>query len=146
MRSTRFLLALCLVTACATPQKLATPSGRPEVFIANATRKAALDAIVAAKLQKGLEIKSATHYAVTAAGKVQGSLGASLLFGSRYDSTPEARITYSVVDVPGGIRVYSRVDMVTNPGSGFERSTDITDQMATRLQAELEELSTQLAR
>ena len=147
MRATPFLLALCLVASCAhPPQKLSTPSGRPEVFIQNATGKQAIDAIVAAKLQKGIEIKSVTDYSVIAQAKIQGSLGASLLFGSRYDSNPDARITYNVVNVSGGIRVFSRVEMLTNPGSAFERSSDITDQMGTQLQSELEEFRARLAR
>ena len=147
MRALTYLLATCLLASCATqPQKLATPSGRPEVYIANATPKEAIDAITAAKLQKGLAIKSVNDYAVTFATRIEGSLSGSLLFGSSYDRNPEARFTYTVVNVPGGIRVYSKIEMVTNPGSAFERSSDITTQMAVRMQSELEELRAQLAR
>ena len=132
-----------LLAGCAAPQqqqRLATPSGNPEIVVPNATRKAVIDRIVASKLEKGMQIKSVSDYGVVVGKKMDNNLMASLVYGSRYDSTPEGRITYSVVEVPEGIRVFSRTEIVTNPGSAFEQVSDVTQNVSGQMQAELESL------
>jgi hypothetical protein len=139
----RFLaitLAAVLAGCAAPPKPLGTPSGRPEVIISGATKKQVADAIVAGALAKGSQIKSVTEYAVVLTQRVQGNLGASLVYGSRYDSTPEVRVTLNMVDVTGGVRVYARGEMVTNPGSAFERVNDVTVHHAENLQTSLADL------
>jgi hypothetical protein len=133
MRRCLIVVVIGLLAACATPQqRLATPSGNPEIIIPNATRKAVIDKIVAEKLEKGMQVKSVNDYGVVVGKKIEDNLMASIAFGSRYDSTPEARITYNVVEVPGGVRVFSRLEVVTNPGSAFERTSDLTAGHARR--------------
>jgi hypothetical protein len=46
---------------------------------------------------------------------------ASALMGSRYDSQPNARITYNVNQFQNKTRVVASFSIVTNPGSSFER-------------------------
>jgi hypothetical protein len=139
-------MLLALLMGCAAPrQPLNTASGHPEILIANVSKKQVIDRIVASKLEKGVKIKSITDYAVIVAGKVD-SFWARFAYGSRYDPTPEARITYTVVETGTGVKVFSRAEMVTNPGSGFERVSDATAQVASELQAELETLPAALAR
>lgn len=130
---------LSVVTGCATPpQRLATPSGNPEIVIPNSTRKLVIDKLVADKLEKGMQVKSVNDYGVVVGKKVDSSFMASFLYGSRYDSTPEARITYNVVETRDGVKVFSRAEMVTNPGSAYERVSDITQNISGQMQDELE--------
>lgn len=133
-------LGVSLIAACAAPpqQRLSTPSGNPETIFPNTTRKAVIDQIVASKLEKGMQVKTVSDYSVVVGKKVDNNFMASFLYGSRYDSTPEVRLTYNVVEVAGGVRVFSRMEIVTNPGSAFERVSDLTSQYAAQLQAELE--------
>jgi hypothetical protein len=120
-------LSLALFAGCAAPPPpLATTSGRPEVTIAGASKKQVIDAIVAGALEKGSQVRSVNDYGVVLARRDDSNLGAAILFGSRYDAVPESRMHLNVVEVPGGIRVFGRAEMVTNPGSAFERVTDIT--------------------
>ena len=150
LRSTLIFILLAMLSACAAPpqqqQYLATASGNPEIVIANATRKAVIDKINAAKLEKGMQVKSVNDYGVVVGKKVDNNFMASFLYGSRYDSTPEARITYNVVEVPGGIRVFSRTEIITNPGSSFERVSDLTQNVASQMQSELEQLRDSFAK
>jgi hypothetical protein len=132
-----------ILVSCAIPQqqKLATPSGNPEIIISNVTRKAVIDRLIEAKLQMGMQLKSVSDYSVVFGQKADTSnFMASLAYGSRYDPTPEARITYNVVEIANGVRVFSRLEVVTNPGSGFERVSDRTQSYAQKMQNELVQL------
>lgn len=130
-----------LVVGCVAPQpRLNTASGKPEILIPGTSKKQVIDKIVSDKLEKGMQIKSVTDYGVVATMKVEGSPMASFVYGSRYDSTPEVRITYSVVDSGYFVKVFSRVEMITNPGSGYERASDLTDSYGAQMQSELEGL------
>ncbi|MGE0388449.1 MAG: hypothetical protein AB7Q97_27305 [Gammaproteobacteria bacterium] len=140
--------AVALVfTGCAmeppkSPAFVATP--RAQFFIAGVTKKQAIDEIVAGKLSRGMTIREVNDYGVTVAAPINNSILASIIYGSSYDRTPEARIHYNVVDHEDGVRIYSRAEMVTNPGSGFERSTDVTASIARELQQELWDLRTKI--
>ena len=135
------VVAVWLVTACTAPeQKLKTASGNPEIVIAGVTQKQVIDQIVAIKLQKGMQIRSVNDYGVTVSKRIGESFMASLVYGSSYDSNPEARITYNVVEDGDAVRVYSRTEIITNPGSGFEKSTDVTANLAGQMQDELRKL------
>lgn len=129
---------------CAAPpvQSLGTASGRPEIVI-HATKKQVVDVIVARALSRGSQVRSVSDYAVVLARRADGNFAASLLYGSRYDSTPEARIHLNLVDVPEGVRVFARGEMVTNPGTGFERVSDMTAAAAGQLQSSLREIAAQ---
>jgi hypothetical protein len=135
-----WLTALLLVGGCATAPPLQTPSQRPEVTISGATKKEILDVLVAEMLANGAQIKQMNDYSVVF-GKRDSSLSGALLFGSKYDSTPEMRITYNMVETGKAIRVFCNAAMVTNPGSGFERVNDVTGgKLAHEIQAMLERL------
>lgn len=74
-------------------------------------------------LSKGFNIKSTNDYSMVF-GKPLENIGASLLLGSTYDVTPEHRVTVSIVDLINGVRVVLTNQIITNPGSAFERVTD----------------------
>lgn len=146
MRTTNFfslfilLMAILVVSGCATVPPLQTPSQRPEVTISGSTKKEIFDILVNEMLASGAQIKQMNDYSVVFA-KRDTSLGGSILYGSRYDSTPEMRITYNLVEINGATRVFCNAAMVTNPGSGFERVNDVTGgKLAYEIQAMLERL------
>lgn len=119
------LLSAFLVACAAPPQPLATLSGRPEKVFTGLTKKQVTDAIVASALSRGSQVKSVSEYSVVLARRADNSMAAQILFGSSYDSVPEARVTLNLVDVPGGVQVYGRGEMITNPGSAYERVTPL---------------------
>lgn len=59
-------------------------------------------------------------------GKRLTGFGAALLYGSKYDSFPEQRVTFLVLQEGSDIRVMAKSEIVTNPGSAFERVSDNT--------------------
>ncbi|XGB40244.1 MAG: hypothetical protein LVT47_06005 [Cyanobacteria bacterium LVE1205-1] len=128
------------------PPRLQTECGNPEIVIEGVTKKQVIDQIVSSKLEKGMQIKNVNDYGVTVSKRIDDSFIASLLYGSRYDSYPEARITYNVVEQGASVKVYSRIEIITNPGSGFEKSSDVTASHATQMQSELEQLKGKFAK
>jgi hypothetical protein len=112
-------------------------------MIPNATKKQVADAIVASALRKGSQIRNVSDYGVTLAKRAEGNIGMAILYGSRYDSVPEGRIHLNMVDVPGGVLVYGRAEIVTNPGSGFERINDVTSSAGQQIQTSLQDIRSQ---
>lgn len=136
--------ALALVTGCAAPQApLNTRSGKPEIFIEGVTRQQVADELVDSLSGQGLTMRTVSDYQIVA-GQLAGDLGARVLHGSRYDSVPEYRLSYTMVELPGGVRVYGRAAIVTNPGSGFERVNDMTERVKHDVQDMLNRLRSQL--
>ncbi len=129
-----------VLTGCAAAPPLNTPSGRPEVFIAGARPQQVIDTVIARAAAKGSKIKAVTAYSVTIA-RTQDNMLSALAYGSRYDRFPESRSTVTVVGTPTGTIAYAAVEMVTNPGSAFEKTNDITDVAGGALQASLEEVA-----
>lgn len=145
----KWLLALFLVFAlsgCATPPPpLGTPTGRPEVTVQGVTKKQVIDTIVSRSVIRGNQIKSVNEYGVVLGRRVDG-VGAAMLYGSRYDSKPEARVHINVIDdAPGAVRVFARAEMITNPGSAYERVNDVTDGFGNELMTSLRDIAAQLA-
>lgn len=154
------LWSLTILTACApvsptkTSNLLQTPSGRPEVTIKGATRKQFLAVLVPHMLSLRFDqgdadpwqVKQINEFSAVFGSRVR-TIGGSLFFGSRYDSYPEARMTFNFVDVVDGIQVFGNVGMVTNPGSAFEKVTDMTaGQGAQEVQSTLELMRGKLQR
>lgn len=129
-----------VLTGCASAPPLNTPSGRPEVFIAGARPQQVIDTVIARAAAKGSRIKAVTAYSVTMA-RTQENMMVALAYGSRYDRFPESRATITVVGTPTGTTAYAAMEMVTNPGSAFERANDITDVAGGALQELLVDIS-----
>jgi hypothetical protein len=145
MKPIAIALLSFVLAACAAPAPLATPTGRPEVTIAGVSKKQVADAIVAGALEKGSTVKAVTDYEVTLAKRDENAVGTNLLFGSRYDAVPETRLHLGMVEVAGGVRVFGRAEVVTNPGSAFERVLDVTDTTGRSIQTSLESLRARLS-
>lgn len=124
------LLLMVSLCSCATVQQvgqLNTPSGRPEVEIPGVTKKQVETAILAREMERGWDLKTQTD-AMLVFSKRTNDFGAMLLYGSRYDVTPEGRLKFTLVEVPTGVRVFLKVEIITNPGSAFERVTEVVSQ------------------
>lgn len=136
-----FVLAGCMTA----PVRLNTPSGKPEVTISATTKKKASDAIINRELSKGWDLKSQSDSLLVFAQK-NTSFGAQLLFGSKYDTVPENRITFTLVETDNAIRLLVKNEMVTNPGSAFENITDMTSnaEVANQSQTALEDIKARL--
>lgn len=122
------LLALLLITfpiaGCATA-KLATPSGRPEVVVPGTPIERVKDALIAGMVDSGYSIRETSDYKLVFAR--EGNLAMNLFFGSRYDPTTEWQVAYDVFETSEGVRVLASMYAVTNPGSAFEKRSDLTD-------------------
>lgn len=76
----------------------------------------------------GLAVTRADDFIVVAEG-MNTSFEAMLLYGSKYDRTPAIRVKYNIASVGGGeVRVKGMAQMITNPGSAFERTSEFTAQ------------------
>ena len=70
---------------------------------------------------------------------------AAALLGSRYDSTPNARISYSLARIQDRIRVVADLAIITNPGSAFERPMNMNaNQDALEIQAMMDHVRVQV--
>jgi len=118
-------LFLTLISGCATVKPLNTPTGKPEVIIPEASKSEIADQITNAMLSWNFQLQKRDENILVFSKRDQ-RLGPSLLFGSKYDRTPEWRFIYNIVNHPEGIRVIANIATITNPGSAFERKTDLS--------------------
>ena len=115
---------ILLVSACATPVAHHTPSGKPEVTIFSTDGELIKNLVISEMIDRGYSVSSEREYSIAFDRPVDNVFAAALL-GSQYNSTPNARITYTVVRTPNGhSRVVATLQVVTNPGSSHERYTD----------------------
>ena len=124
----RLLAAFALATAllgCAAPQPPSTASGKPEVTIRQASPESVKAAIVNGMLNRGYRITRDTQFELSFDRPVDNVLAAALL-GSRYDAIPNARVTFQIAHLAPDVRVVADMAIITNPGSSFERRTDVS--------------------
>jgi hypothetical protein len=138
------VIALIAIVGCATPIRHDTPSGRPEVTVRGNLAKPIHREITNAMLNRGYNVKSSTETLLVFERPLDNAM-ASVLLGSQYDSTPAARITYSIVESMDWTRVVASFAAVTNPGSAFERITPLNNNPDTaEYQALLNEIKVRL--
>ena len=131
-----FLLSIATL-GCASPRPpLDTPSGKPEIIIQGVSKKQVVDLLVNNKLAEGFQIKAVTSYALVIQRDID-DFNAQVIYGSDYDRTPAARVTYNFVDTQEGVRVFSKSEIITNPDSNYEKSSDATGVWGEHQQAEL---------
>lgn len=95
------------------------------------------DEVASSAVADSFEIREVNEYCIVLA-KRNTSFGAALLFGSRYNTTPEERMTFTVIEVSGGIRIFATSAIVTNLGSAFEKTTQV--EKAADIQTALEKM------
>jgi len=126
-----FILMITFVLgACATPVKHNTPSGRPEVVISKKVGKQVQAEIMNLMLNNRCNVKSSTDNLLVFERPIENVLAAALL-GSKYDSTPAARITFNIIEMVDSTRVVASFAAITNPGSAFERITPMDNNADT---------------
>jgi hypothetical protein len=141
-----YLIVTSTIIACASPApQLQTASGNPEILIPDTDKKQVIDAIIEGKLQKGCQIQSVNDYSIVATKLIDNNLMATILYGSQANVYPMVRQSYNLIQSGNDVKVYSRAEMVTNPGTGYERVSDITQQIANELQNELVRLQLKFA-
>ena len=96
---------------------------RPEVVIPRASKKAVVDALAGQMSQQGYSVGRIDDY--RAQFEKPGGFWLDLLAGSRFNSTAIWRVSYTLFDSPEGVRVYADMGAVTNPGSAFEKVTEV---------------------
>jgi hypothetical protein len=115
---------LATLCGCAAPVQHGTASGKPEVTISNTTQDIVKPLVVNRMLSAGYRITRDTQFELAFDAPVQ-NVAAQVLLGSKYDSQPNARVSYSFASTGTGLRVVADIAIITNPGSGFERRTEM---------------------
>jgi len=100
-------------------------NGKPEVIINIEDKEKIKDSLFNTMINHGYNLKTTNDYNLVF-GKIINDITTSLLFGSRYDTSPESRISFSIVKVNSGYRLIATLQVITNPGSAFERVTDLS--------------------
>jgi SPOR domain len=118
-------LAACLA-GCGTPVRQNTASGRPEVTVHQVPADRVKAAIVNEMIDMGYRITKDSQFEI-AFDRPTDNPVAAVLFGSKYDAQPNARISYSIAQMGNDVRVVADMAIITNPGSGFEQRTDVSD-------------------
>jgi hypothetical protein len=111
---------------CATDAPLTTPSKRPEVTIQDASRKEVVEALTGMMIDNGYLVKSIGDYTAEYARRMPGAGSARLFAGSSYDSTPEAKAHFDIVDSQQSVRVVASLMLVRKPGGASESVTDLS--------------------
>jgi hypothetical protein len=119
------IVALCAALAgCQTDARApSTASGKPEVTI-KATTGAVKAGLLSLAMDRQFNVTKDTEYRLQIE-KPSDNLGAAILLGSKYDSTPAERYVFTFAPNGDSVRVVVSSMFVTNPGSAFEQLTPI---------------------
>lgn len=111
----------------------------------NTNQQAVVNQIVSETMATGLAVTRADDFIVVAEG-MNTSVGAMLLYGSKYDRTPAMRVTYNIATAGGNdVRVKGIAQMITNPGSAFERTNEFTVEASGYINRLLSRVQTNLS-
>lgn len=112
------------------------------VDISNVDKKTVIDYMVNELLGRGFNIITVTDYQAILRKDVD-DFKMRLLYGSRYNTTPEFRISFNFVQIADIVKVTAESRIVTNPNSSFEQSQVIsgndTQKMLERYKVSLEQ-------
>ena len=128
MRFLPILLIALIVTGCTTA---AAPPPPPAVYQFPASRQMTKEAIVATYLGRGFQIVRDSDFQLVMDRPANDNFGAQILFGSQWNGVPNARLSLTFLG-DGPTSVHANMAVVTNPGSGFEQVTDITNNPQAR--------------
>lgn len=150
MKMIALSVTLALATAgCAPVQTIPvhsvnTPSGRPEVTFTGVTKKQIMDKLVATRvaIAAGIKVKSANEYSLVFENSSNTAPGVASILGPQFIE-PAGRVTYSMLDVDGGIKVIATIEVISSPGTAIESTQDVTAIAGYRAQEELEAIKAQ---
>ena len=140
------LLSVLCLTGCKTaPVKPAPSPGNPEVSISGPPKNEIIAAIIDRELAKGWDLRTRSASLLVFAQQNPG-MGARLLSGPKTAGGPENRVTFSLAENGVGTTVRLWAEVVSKLETGSEASTDITmtGDIASRSQAALDELKSEL--
>lgn len=105
----------------------------PNNFTFNASRQTTKESIVSVYLGRGFQIVRDSDLQLVMDRPANDNFTAQLLFGSQWNGVPNARMSLTFLgDNP--TQVNAQLSIVTNPGSGFERVMDVTNNAGLRQQ------------
>lgn len=130
---------------CAAPVTHNTPSGKAETTV-GMTPEQVKPILVNLFTNSGFNITKESQFQIAFDHPITNFTTAALL-GSRYDTTPNERVTFTLAPIgPDTTRVVGDVSFVTNPGSAFERITPANNNADSgNLQKTLDQLHDQVA-
>ena len=133
------------IIGCGSPQvKHSTPSGKPEVIIMGADVDIIASEIINRMINFGYGVTKTDNRMLVFEKPIKSFMG-GFLYGSQYDSQPNARISYTLNHYKNETRVVASCDVVTNPGSSFERISNLDSSPETiKLQDMLNEIKASL--
>ena len=126
----RTLIAAAFVSAlalagCTDVEPPQTASGRPEVTIAHASPDKVKGTIISLMLDKGYRLDHDSPYELVFA-KQTDNLAAAVLLSTKMGGLPDVRVTYTIAEIGVGTRVVAGMEVVSNPGTGFESKLDMS--------------------
>lgn len=107
-----------------------TPSRKVETTIMSTDTETIIGMITDNMINRGYSTKEISDRFIIFEQPVKNILGAAL-FGSRYDSSPNTRITYNINCYNKKTRIVASFAVVTNPGSAFERISNFDNHQDT---------------
>lgn len=121
------LISLVFISGCQTTQgPLATNN-----FTFNADKTRTKEAIIATFVPRGYQIVKDSEFQLVMDRPANDSFGAQLVYGSQWNSIPNARVILTITGSKP-TNVNSQIQVVTNPGSGFERVNDVSNHAESR--------------
>jgi S1-C subfamily serine protease len=135
------VLGLCAIAACAgcaaapsgktvrtaasgTPAAT-TAAARPEVTIANQSKKDVTDALVGEVVSRGFTVVAVTEYTAVFSKPIEAAAPSlSLKRGARSGGAAEQRLSFTIAKTGEGVRIVLVNQIVSNPGTAYERVTD----------------------
>ena len=117
-------ILLLFLVGCQT-QANQTPA-KPLDYVVNAEKVKTKEAIIATFLSNGYQISKDSEFQLALDRPAENDFAAQLLLGSDFNRVPNARVIMTFLsDNP--TKVNARMQVVTNPGSGFEKPLDVSN-------------------
>jgi hypothetical protein len=139
------IFMLSTMVGCAAP--LQTPSGRPEVTFARATREQIRDAMINKFVANGCTISQDTPSTLVFSKPWNNAGGVmyQVLEGNSYSYTPQAELAITMANTQEGIRVFANCSVeMRNAFGGSDRQDMTQGQTAQQLQSFLEQVKLSL--
>jgi hypothetical protein len=140
------LLLPFFLVGCATPVTHHTQSGRVEVTINGVKKSAVKETLINDMVNRRYTVTRADDTLVVFERPVENVMAAALL-GSQFNAVPVTRCTYNLIQNGKDVRVIGDFAVITNPGSAFERRTDMNSHPETVLMQDfMEQMKSKLER
>lgn len=124
-----FVAGLGLLGCQSTPQKPLEPVD----FTVHASKLKTKEAIISTFIQRNYRIVTDSEFQLVLDRPANDNMMAMVLLGSDFNRVPNARVTFTITgDNP--TQANARLEVVTNPGSGFERVMDVSNNAEGRAQ------------